>query len=259
MQCTSHLSLLNLPLDAKDVANRLQTILDAIGPTFETIIDVEERKKKVTQTPSKGKGRMALALGVNSAPNKTPLKKTESQVLLQKSSLKRRREDAEDKTEMEERVLPTPKRVRIDPSMRSESSVIEESDIADAPPSSEAEVESVVRFPSFNIGRSNASIIADLPDEDAEEDASMDAMEVDEPITPSKRKVPAQQEKKPLKSKPEPRREVLEDVEEMDWSTLAAYRKRLIGRRSDGRDMTELSRARWRPVFPDREFWDGVL
>lgn len=236
--------------------NRLQNILDAIEPTFETIIEVEERKNRVTQTPSKGKGRAGLTLGVKSTPSKAPLRKTESQALMRESPLKRRREDAEDKAEMEERVLPTPKRVRIDFSLGSESSVIEESDIADAPPSSEAEVESMVQFPFFKIGRGNASIIGDLPDEDAEEDGGVDAMEVDEPITPSKRKVLAQQERSLLESKPETRREVLEDVEEMDWSTLAAYRKRLIGVRSNGRDMTELSRARWRPVFADRDFWE---
>lgn len=219
---------------------------------------MEERKNKIAQTPSKGKGRVALPLGVKSTPSKTPLKKAESRALVKESPLKRRREDAEDKAEMEERVLPTPKRVRIDSSIGSESSVIEESDIADAPPSSEADVESMVRFPFFEIGHGNASIIADLPDEDGEEGGSMDAMEVDELVTPSKRKVLAQQERSSPKSQLEPRREVLEDVEEMDWSTLAAYRMRLVGARSNGRDMTELSRARWRPVFPDREFWDEM-
>ena len=248
-QCKAYLKLLDLSSDAQ-VANRLQTMLDGIEPTFKTIIGGEERQSKVAQTPSKGKGRVALSLGVKSTPGKTPLRKTRN---VKESPLKRPREETEDKAKMEDSV---PKRVRIDSSIGSETSVVEESDFAEAVPSSEAEVESIVRFHLFGIGRGNASTIADLPDEDAEGDGSTDAMEVDEPITPSKRRVFAQQERnRPRSKKPE---ELLEDVEEMDWPTLAAYRKRLIDARSKGRDTTELSRARWRPVFPDRKSWGEV-
>ena len=258
-QCRSQLKSLNLPSSVEDVANRLQTMIDGIETTFKTIIEMEERKSKAIQTPRKGKGRVALHRGVKSTPSKMPLKKMSSQGLVKESPLKRPREEAEDTNETEVRVLPTPKRVRIDSSIRSEIWVIEESEVGDAPPTSEAEVECVVQFPLFGTGGSNASTIADLPDEDAEEDKDMDAMEVDEPIAPSKRTVLAQaQETSRRRSKPQPKREVLEDVEGMDWPTLAAYRKRLIDARSQNRDTTVLSRERWRPVFPDREFWDKV-
>jgi hypothetical protein len=243
VQCRGDLKSLKLPSYAEDVANRLQTVLDAIEPTFKTIIEMEERKDKVAQTPSKGKGRRALPLGVKSTPSKTSLRKMSSQRLVEGSPLKRPREES---VEFEEKVLPTPKRVRVDPSIGSQFSVVEESDIGDAPPSSEAEVESIVRYPAFGNGRGNAPTITDLPDEDAEGDEGMDAMEMDEPFRPSKRQVPSQLE------------EDVEDVEKMDWPTLAAYRKRLIAARSTGRDRTELSRPRWRPVFADREYW-GVV
>ena len=250
-QCKGHLKSLNLPLDAKEVANRLQIILNGIGPTFGTIIEMEERKSKIAQTPGKGKGkgRVGLPLGVKSTPSKTPLRTARSQGLVKESSLKRPREAVE----MDNRALRTPKRMRVDLTTRSETSVVEESDIAEAPPSSKAEVESI-EFPL--IGRGDPSTIADLPDEDAEEDGGMDAMEVDKPIIRSKRMVLAQQEWGRRRSKPESRRGGLEEVEEMDWPTLAAHRRRLMKARSRGRDTTELSRVRWRPVFPDRKFWE---
>jgi hypothetical protein len=242
-----------------DVANRLQTILDGIGPTFKTIIEVEERRNKVAQTPRRGQSRVALPLGAKSTPGKTPLKKTRSQGLVKVSPLKRPREEVEDTIEVEDRALPTPKRARLDSLIGSEISVIEESDFAEGLPSSETEVESILRSTGLliGIGRGNASTIEDLPDENAEEDGGMDAMEVDEAITRSRIWVGAQQESGRLRSKPEPS-EVPEDVQGMDWPTLAAYRKQLIDARRNERDTTELSRARWRPVFADREFWDKV-
>jgi hypothetical protein len=217
---------------------------------------MEERKNRIAQTPGKGKGRAGLPLGVKSTPSKTPMRTTRSERLMKDSPLKRPREEAKDDTEMDDKVLPTPKRVRVDSSTRSEFSVIEESDIAATRPSSVAEVESIVQSPLFGISRSNASTIADLADEATE------AMEVDWPIFPLKRKALGQQERSRHRSKPEPEParnevEVLEAVEEMDWPALAAYRRRLIEARSKGRDMTELSRARWRPVFPDRTFLGG--
>lgn len=244
------------------MANRLQNTLDGIGPTFNTIIEVEERRNKVAQTPRRGQTRVVWPLGVKSTPSKTPLKKTRSQGLVKESPLKRPREEVEDTIEVEDRVLPTPKRARLDSLMGSEISVIEESDVAEALPSSETEVESILRSTGLLIGidRGNAATIEDLPDEDAEENGGMDAMEVDEAITRSRRWVGAQQQQESsrLRSKPEPRREVPDDVEGMDWPTLAAYRKQLIDARRNERDTTELSRARWRPVFADREFWDKV-
>lgn len=209
---------------------------------------MEERKDKIAKTPGKGKGRVGLPRGVESTPTKAPLKTARSQRLVKESPLKRSREEAEGDTERDERVLPTPKRVRVDPSTRSEISVIEESDLAEAPPSSEAEVESIVQI---RFGRGNASTIADLPGGDAEGDGGMDGVEVDEPIIPLKRRALAQRRRL---SKPEPA------VEEMDWSALSAYRRRLMeARSSKGRDTTEFSRARSRPVFADRRFWEVAV
>ncbi len=232
-------------------------ILDEIGPTLETIIKMEERKDKIAKTPGKGKGRVGLPRGVKSTPTKAPLKTTRSQRLVKELPLKRAREEAEGDTERDERELPTPKRVRVDSSTRSEFSVIEESDLAEAPSSSEAEVESIVQ--TLGIGRGNATTIADLPDEGTEGDGGMDGMEVDEPIIPLKRKALARQEWGRRISKPEPESSREEAVEEMDWPTLAAYRRRLMEKRSQDRDTTELSRARSRPVFPDRKIWEVAV
>lgn len=255
-QCKAHLKSLNLslPSDA-EVSKRLQTILDEIGPTFHTIINMEDRKNKIAQTSGKGKGRVGLPLGVKRTPSKTPLKTTRSQGLVKELPLKRPREGASDDTEIGDSVLPTPKRVRVDPSTRSELSVIGESDIAEDPPSSEAEVESIVQFPSFGIGRGSSSAPSDLPDEGADEGGSMDGMEMDEPIIPLKRKALAglRQGVEVLEE------EEVEEVEEMDWPVLAAYRRRLTEASSKDRDMTEHSRARWRPVFTDRTFWEVAV
>ena len=222
---------------------------------------MEERKDKIAKTPGKGKGRVGLPRGVKSTPSKAPLKTTRSQRVVKESPLKRLREETEGDAETDERVQPTPKRMRVDSSTRSESSVIEESDLAEAPPSSEAEVENIVQI---RTGRGNASTtVVDLADEDGEGDGGMDAMEVDEPIIPLKRKAltRTRQGRGRHISKPEsrPRRSVEavrgEAVEEMDWPRLASYRRRLIEARSKDRDTTELSRARTRPVFPDRKYW----
>lgn len=240
------------------MSNRLQNILDEIGPTFETIVEMEKRKDKIAKTPGKGKGRVGLPRGVKSMPTIPPLKTTRSQRVVKELPLKRPREEAE---ETDDRVLPTPKRMKVDSSTRSESSVIEESDLVEAPPSSsEAEVENIVQI---RIGRGNA----DLGDEGGEGNGDMDAMEVDEPIIPLKRKAltRTRQERSRGISKPErrPRRLVEavrgEGVEEMDWPRLAGYRRRLIEARSKERDMTELSRARTRPVFADRKYWEVAV
>ena len=222
---------------------------------------MEERKNKIAQTPGKGKGRVGLPLGVKSTPSKTPLKTTRSERLMKDLPHKRPREKAEDDLEIDDRVLPTPKRARVDSSTRSEFSVIEESDIAATRPSSWADVESIVQTPLSEIGRSNASTIVDIRDEGMD---AMDAMEVDEPIIPLKRKAITQQEwsRRRSKPEPEPRHEVgvlEEKVEGMDWLALATYRRRWMDARSKNRDMTELSRARWRPVFPDRTFWEVAV
>ena len=208
---------------------------------------MEERKDKIAKTPGKGKGRVGLPRGVKSTPTKAPLKTARSQELVKELPLKRPREEAEGDTERDERALPTPKRARVDSSTRSEASVIAESDLAEGSPSSEAEVDSIVQVP---VGRRKASTIANLPDEGAEVDGGMDGMEVDEPIIPMKRKALARRRRI---SKPSPA------VEEMDWSALSAYRRRLMEARSKDRDTTELSRPRSRPVFPDRQFWEVAV
>lgn len=250
-QCKAHLKSLNLPSDT-EVSKRLQIILDRIGPTFHTIIEMEDRKNKIAQTPGKGKGRVGLPLGVKRTPSKTPLKTTRSQGLVKELPLKRPREGASDDNEIGDSVLPMPKRVRVDSSTRSELSVIEESDIAEAPPSSKAEVESIVQFPLFGIGRGNSSAPSDLSDEGAEEGGGMDGMEVDEPIIRVKRMALGR-----LRQEVEVLEE--EEVEEMGWPVLAAYRRRLTEASSKDRDMTEHSRARWRPVFADRTFWEVAV